>query len=164
MGVLQGLDVSNGLDIILHTPGGDTAATESLIDYLNQKFDGDMRAIIPQLAMSAGTMIACACRQIIMGKQSSLGPIDPLINGIPAFGVLADFDRASKEMKKDKSKSSVWGPIIAIYPPSLINQCENAISWSKELALEYLSGSMFKEDLESNRSSTKKRWLESSHC
>ena len=35
MSVVQGLDVSKGLDIILHTPGGDIAATESLIDYLN---------------------------------------------------------------------------------------------------------------------------------
>ncbi len=28
-------DVSKGLDIILHTPGRDIAATKSLIDYLN---------------------------------------------------------------------------------------------------------------------------------
>ena len=45
MSAVHGLDVSKGLDIILHTPGGDIAATESLIDYLDQKFKGDMRAI-----------------------------------------------------------------------------------------------------------------------
>ena len=77
MSAVHGLDVSKGLDIVLHTPGGDIAATESLIDYLNQKFQGDMRAIVPQLAMSGGTIIACACKEIVMGKQSSLGPIDP---------------------------------------------------------------------------------------
>ena len=29
--------------------------------------------------MSAATMIACACDEIIMGKHSALGPIDPQI-------------------------------------------------------------------------------------
>ena len=83
MSAINGLDPSKGLDIILHTPGGDIAATESLIDYLNEKFSGNMRAIVPQLAMSGGTVIACACKKIIMGKQSSLGPIDPQIMVCP---------------------------------------------------------------------------------
>lgn len=73
MAMCHGLDVNLGLDLILHTPGGDVAATESIIDYLNDIFEGNIRAIIPQLAMSGGTMIACSCKEIIMGKQSSLG-------------------------------------------------------------------------------------------
>jgi len=40
-------------------------------------FDTDIRAIIAQIAMSAGTMIACACSEIVMAKHSSLGAIDP---------------------------------------------------------------------------------------
>lgn len=31
---VHGLDRSKGLDLILHTPGGDLAATESIVDYL----------------------------------------------------------------------------------------------------------------------------------
>jgi len=147
MSAIQGLDVSKGLDIILHTPGGDIAATESLVDYLNQKFDGDMRAIVPQLAMSGGTIVACACKEILMGKQSSLGPIDPQINGLPASGIVSEFYHASREMKQDKDRIRVWGPVISGYPPSLVESCKKAISWSKELAEQYLSGSMFRDDL-----------------
>ena len=84
MTVINKLDCSKGLDLLLHTPGGETAATESLVDYLHSMFGTNMRAIIPQLAMSAGTMIACACKELVMGKQSSLGPIDPQFRGIPA--------------------------------------------------------------------------------
>lgn len=75
MNAIYKLDSSKGLDIILHTPGGDIAATESIVNYLQSVFSNNIRAIIPQLSMSAGTMIALSCNSIIMGKQSSLGPI-----------------------------------------------------------------------------------------
>lgn len=88
MTVVHKLDKRLGLDLVLHTPGGNTAATESLVDYLRSVFGNDIRAIVPQLAMSGGTMIACSSKQIIMGKQSSLGPIDPQTGGIPAHGVI----------------------------------------------------------------------------
>lgn len=77
MSVVYQLDRDRGLDLVLHTPGGDPAATESLVNYLHSMFPDNIRAIVPQLAMSAGTMVACACKEIVMGKHSSLGPIDP---------------------------------------------------------------------------------------
>lgn len=157
MSVVYGLDTSKGLDLILHTPGGDIAATESLIDYLVQKFDGNMRAIVPQLAMSGGTIIACACREILMGRQSSLGPIDPQVNGLPASGIVSEFYNAHEEIKKDSSKTNVWGPIMARYHPSLIETCKKAISWSEELAEEYLTGSMFKKEIESGDKDVRER-------
>ena len=157
MDALHGLDVSKGLDIILHTPGGDMAATESLIDYLNQKFNGDMRAIVPQLAMSGGTIMACACKEILMGKQSSIGPIDPQINGLPASGVIDEFYNANKEMKQDPDKSSVWNPVLSGYYPSLVESCKKAVAWSEELAVDYLSTSMFKDEAESDLKSAKNK-------
>jgi len=72
MTTINKLNREKGLDLILHTPGGDTAATESIIDYLTKMFS-DIRVIVPQLAMSGGTMIACASNKILMGKHSSLG-------------------------------------------------------------------------------------------
>ena len=157
MSAIMGLDVSKGLDIILHTPGGDIAATESLIDYLYQKFDNNMRAIVPQLAMSGGTIIACACKEILMGKQSSLGPIDPQINGLPASGIVAEFYQANREIKKDRGMMNVWGPVISRYPPSLIDSCKKAIAWSREVAHHYLSISMFNDELRENRQDTENR-------
>ena len=72
---VHGLDRSLGLDLILHTPGGELHATESIINYLRQMFKDDIRVIVPQVAMSGGTLIACACEQILMGSHSNLGPI-----------------------------------------------------------------------------------------
>src|SRR6266446_4262147 len=48
------LDKKLGLDLILHTPGGSFTATQSIVDYLHKMFKQDIRAIVPQIAMSAG--------------------------------------------------------------------------------------------------------------
>lgn len=98
MATIHELDRSKGLDLLLHTPGGATAATESLIDYLRKMFGTDIRAIVPQLAMSAGTMVALACKEVVMGAQSSLGPVDPQIFGLPAHGIIEEFNRAAEEI------------------------------------------------------------------
>ncbi|HID23869.1 MAG TPA: S49 family peptidase [Planctomycetaceae bacterium] len=151
MTVIHELDRSLGLDLILHTPGGETAATESLVDYLRSMFGSDVRAIVPQLAMSGGTMIACACKEILMGKQSSLGPIDPHFGGIPAHGVVEEFERAKKEISKDASAIPVWQPIIAKYDPAFIGECEKAIAWSNEMTKEWLRTGMFAGEKAPNR-------------
>ena len=146
MTTINKLDVSKGLDLILHTPGGDTAATESIVDYLWQKFQGDIRCFVPQMAMSAGTMIACSCKEIWMGKQSSLGPVDPQFNGIPAHGVIEEFNRAYNEIVSDPRTIPVWQPVIAKYGPAFIGECEKAVKWSTSLVIEWLGRNMFEGD------------------
>jgi hypothetical protein len=143
MTVIHRMDRSKGLDLLLHTPGGSAAATESIVDYLRQMFGTNIRAIVPQLAMSAGTMIACATQSILMGKQSSLGPIDPQLGpGVPAHGVVEEFQRAYKEIKADQAKIALWQPIIAKYHPTLVGECEKAIQWSTEMVKEWLVSGM----------------------
>ena len=146
MTVVHEMDRSLGLDLVLHTPGGDFAATESIVDYLRSMFGTDIRAVVPQLAMSGGTMIACACKEILMGKQSSLGPIDPQFGGVPAHGLVEEFTRAKREIREDNSSIPIWQPIIAKYNPTLIGECEKAIAWSNEMTDEWLRTGMFAND------------------
>lgn len=150
MTTIHGLDRSKGLDLILHTPGGESAATESIVDYLRKMFGSDIRAIVPQLALSGGTMIACACKTILMGKHSSLGPIDPQFRGIPAHGVIEEFKQAYKECKADPAKIPMWQPIIAKYNPTMIGECNKAIAWSEEMVKEWLLSGMLKGKRKAN--------------
>ncbi len=137
------LDRSKGLDLILHTPGGDIAATQSIVDYLHKKFSNDIRAIIPQIAMSAGTMLACSCCKIVMSDHSNIGPIDPHLYGIPAFGVIEEFRRACREVKSAPSKVPIWQSIIGQYRPTFLSRCENAIKWSNDFVQNQLETVMF---------------------
>jgi hypothetical protein len=131
-----------GLDLILHTPGGSIAAAESIVDYLKRMFGRNIRAIVPQIAMSAGTMIACSCKKIIMGKHSNLGPIDPQLNGIPAAGVIEEFRKALDEIKADPDAMAVWQYILRQYPPSFLGQCENGVKWASAFVGSELRSNM----------------------
>ncbi len=143
MTTIHKLDRSRGLDLILHTPGGGIAATQSLVNYLQKMFGRDIRAIVPQLAMSAGCILACCCKEIWMGKQSNLGPIDPHLRGIPAYGVVEEFERAVKDVKKDPSLIAIWQQIIGQYRPTFLGQCQNAIKWSNSFVEQQLEEGMF---------------------
>lgn len=146
MTTIHGMDRAKGLDLLLHTPGGETAATESLVDYLRSMFGTDVRAIVPQIAMSAGTMIACSCKEIIMGKNSSLGPIDPQIGGIAAHGVIEEFQTAKTEIALNPLVAHIWQPIIAKYTPTLIGECQKSIKWSEDMVTNWLVTGMFQRE------------------
>ncbi|MDR1026905.1 MAG: hypothetical protein LBL46_00630 [Rickettsiales bacterium] len=144
MSVIHGLDRRKGLYLILHTPGGSIVAVESLIKYLMKMFDNDVVAIIPQISMSAGTMMACACKEIIMGKQSSLGPIDPQINGgFPCQGIVDEFNSACEAIEKRPATTPIWVEMVSKYQPSLIGECQKAIQLSENLCKYLLKNNMF---------------------
>jgi len=151
MQTVYGLDKTKGLDLILHTPGGSIAATESIVTYLKSIFRNDIRAFIPQIAMSAGTMIALACKEIVMGKQSNIGPIDPQFGGMSCSGVLDEFKRIREEIKNDPSSVELWKPILNKYIPTFLGDCENAVKWSNEMVTKWLCENMFCNEKDSEQ-------------
>lgn len=142
MQAVCGLDKSKGLDIILHTPGGEIAATESIVHYLKDIFGNDIRAIIPQIAMSAGTMIALSCKSLIMGKESNIGAIDPQFNGISCDGVIEEFQQACDDIRTDPSKTPLWQVIIGKYHPTFLGDCIKARDWAKQMVKDWLKENM----------------------
>jgi hypothetical protein len=140
------INKKDGLDLILHSPGGDIAATQSVVDYLHKMVGNNIRAIVPQIAMSAGTMIACSCREILMAKHSNLGPIDPHLAGVPAYGVIQEFRQACREVRADPSKIPIWQAIIGQYRPTFLRQCKHAIDWSNSFVRHELESVMFEKD------------------
>lgn len=148
MEVVHGLE-GEDLDLILHSPGGSPTAAESIIAYLRSKFT-NIRVIVPQLAMSAATMIACAANRIVMGKHSFLGPIDTQLNLttplgdriVPCQAILDQFERAKRECA-NPNKLGGWMPILPQYGPDLLVQCQNALDLSSDLVEEWLKSYMF---------------------
>ena len=144
MEVVHRLDKTKGLDLILHTPGGEIAATEQIINYLHSCFE-DITVIIPQMAMSAGSMIAVSCKSIIIGKQSCLGPFDPQLNGAPCQSVVREFYKAVHDIEEHPASLGLWQTIISKLTPTFISQCEQADELATELTEMILSDKGFDE-------------------
>jgi Serine dehydrogenase proteinase len=140
--VIHGLPRNTGLDLILHTPGGGIEATRGIVEYLYKMFGTDLRVIVPHMAMSAGTMIACAAKTIILGKHSCLGPTDPQIRGFAAMGILAEVDRAMEEIKQNAMKQILWTQVFAKYPPAFISDCERSVEGARTMVKEWLEKNM----------------------
>ena len=144
MNAVYGMDRKKGLDLILHTPGGEVCATEAIGTYLISMFGDNIRVIVPQLAMSGGTMLCCLGTDIVMGKHSSIGPIDPQLGGVPAHGVKIEFENIKKEVAENPKLIYVYKEILAKYHPTFILSCLQAISLSKQMAKKWLKNAMFK--------------------
>jgi hypothetical protein len=83
---------------------------------------------------------------IWMGNQSNLGPIDPHLSGVPAYGVLKEFKTACKDVKADPKKTAIWQSIIGQYRPTFLSQCDNSIKWSNDFVRQQLATVMFSGD------------------
>lgn len=143
MNAIKGLDCNKGLDLILHSPGGNPTATEGIVKYLHSKFGDDIRVIVPQMAMSAGTMLACSSKKIIMGKHSCLGPIDPQYGGVPAHNIVTEFREAKSDLDNDIRAKVYWELQLKKYPAAFFYTVVDAIKLSSTLVTEWLTNYMF---------------------
>jgi len=79
-----------------------------------------IRAVIPIATMSASTMMALRCDEILMGCHSQLGPIDPQFTLMtpdgprtaPAQAILDQFDLANQECPSSPQVLAAWLPIL----------------------------------------------------
>ncbi len=75
------------VDILLHTGGGDIDAAEKLINIIRTWVGPSrLRAVVPDYAKSAGTLMALGTDSIVMSDTSELGPIDPQVRMRDASG------------------------------------------------------------------------------
>jgi hypothetical protein len=137
------------LDLIIHSPGGSAEAAESVVSYLRTKFD-HVRVFVPLAAMSAATMIALSADEVIMGRHSQLGPIDPQFTvgtpegprSAPGQAILDQFDQAKNECR-NPANLAAWMPILRSYVPGLLAQCNDQRALAERLVAEWLQLYMF---------------------
>lgn len=91
------------LSVVLTTGGGAVEPVERAVEIIRQQYQS-VHFIVPDYAMSAGTIFCMSGNKISMSKSSSLGPIDPQVprhdgTYVPAMGYLEQFEKIVKKSK-----------------------------------------------------------------
>lgn len=95
---------SKNLVVILDTPGGVVEVVERIVHVLRHHYR-EVSFIIPDRAMSAGTVLAMSGDDILMDYHSCLGPIDPQLERdgrlVPALSYLSQFEALAKKSRTE---------------------------------------------------------------
>jgi hypothetical protein len=168
MAALHGLGGSE-LDLIIHSPGGSLEAADQLVQYLRAKYK-HIRAIVPHNAMSAACMLCCACDEIIMGKQSAIGPIDPQLSwstpqgafvSAAAQSLLEELEEARTDVAKSPSLATIWATRLQQFPPGIFASCRTTMELSESMVRDWLSKYMFRDEPGSTKPNDISSWLAS---
>jgi hypothetical protein len=131
------------LTVIINTPGGSAETVEKMVDIIRFHYK-EVYFVVPDYAMSAGTIFCMSGNKIYMDYSSSLGPIDPQVfNGkeyVPALGYL---DQIEKLLKKaaDKTLTQAEFLILQNQDLAMLSKYEQAknltITLLKKWLVEY---------------------------
>lgn len=98
-------DKRESVTVFINTPGGSVETVEKMVDILRYHYP-TVHYVVPDYAMSAGTILCMSGDKIFMDYTSSLGPIDPQVfNGkeyVPALGYL---DQVEKLIEKSRNNT-----------------------------------------------------------
>jgi hypothetical protein len=127
---------------ILDTPGGYSQIAERIADCLHKHFNA-VEFLIPDRAMSAGTILAMSGDEIWMDYFSVLGPIDPQVEGprgdpIPAHGYLVQYERLVQKSKRNKITTAELQFLIQKFDPAELYQYEQEMNLSVTLLKRWL--------------------------
>jgi len=136
--------------IILDTPGGVVEVVERIANTIRFYYS-EVIFIIPNRAMSAGTVLVMCGDRILMNFFSCLGPIDPQIEKdgklVPALSYLHQFERLNAKAADSELTSAEYALLTKLDLGEL-DQFEQARELSMELLIKWLSTYKFKNWIE----------------
>lgn len=135
------------LVVILDTPGGVVEVVERIVRVLRHHYS-EVKFLIPDRAMSAGTVLAMSGDDILMDYHSCLGPIDPQLQLddrlVPALSYLAQYENL---VEKSRSETLSTAELVLLQKLDLaeLHQFELARDLSIALLKRWLTRYKFKD-------------------
>lgn len=137
----------SSLVVILDTPGGIVEVVERVVTTIRAMY-ADLTIVVPDQAMSAGTILALSADRIMMDHLSCLGPIDPQIEKddklVPALSYLNQFERLNQKAK-DGALTTAEYALLDKLDLGELYQFDQARALSNELLIKWLSTYKFKD-------------------
>jgi hypothetical protein len=137
----------NSLLVIIDTPGGIVETTERIVKTLRHYYE-EVKFIVPDRAMSAGTVLVMSGDAILMDHFSCLGPVDPQLPKedrlVPALSYLEQFERL-KERSAAGELTSAELVLLQELDLAELHQYELARDLSVQLIQDWLAQYKFKD-------------------
>ncbi len=135
------------LAVVLDTPGGVVEVVERMVDTIRHHYN-DVSFVIPDRAMSAGTVFALSGDTIFMDYFSTLGPIDPQLQKggklIPALAYLVQYERLVEKSAKNQLTTAELA-LLQKLDLGELQQFEEARELSIDLLKKWLVKYKFKD-------------------
>ena len=135
------------LSIILDTLGGTIEVAERIVSIIRHYYN-EVDFLIPDRAMSAGTVFVMSGDRIFMSYFSCLGPIDPQVykNGefVPALSYLNQYERLCEKAETGEL-NIVEFELVRQLDLGELDQFEQARQLSHDLLRDWLSTYKFKD-------------------
>ncbi|HEV7937735.1 MAG TPA: hypothetical protein VGP18_06895 [Solirubrobacteraceae bacterium] len=153
-GVLQSLDLSKGLALLISSPGGDGLAAERIVNMCRSySGTGEFWAIVPGKAKSAATIVCFGASKITMGPTSELGPVDPQLNEggnvFSVYNLVASYEDLFGRAVGDKAGNmQPYLQQLEHYDEREIAEFRSAIELSKDIAARLLGTGMMSKRAE----------------
>jgi hypothetical protein len=137
----------DSLAVILETPGGIVEVVERMVATIRYLYK-EVSFIVPNRAMSAGTVFVMSGDRIYMDYFACLGPIDPQVEKegklVPVLSYLLEFERLNKKARTGKLTTAEFALINKLDLAEL-HQFQQARELSIELLEKWLSTYKFKD-------------------
>lgn len=134
--------------VVLTTPGGSVETAEKMANILRHNYK-EVFFLVPDYAMSAGTILCMSGDRIFMDYFSSLGPIDPQVKNqegfyVPAMGYI---DKLNELIEKSENGTLTDAEYSIFQKQDLgtIHRYEQAKELSVDLLIEWLVQFKFKD-------------------
>jgi hypothetical protein len=136
------------LVVIIETGGGLIDVAQRMANTMRKHYDY-VSFVVPNYAMSAGTLLALSGNEILMDYYSVLGPIDPQIEGskgmmIPALGYLVQYERLINKSRKGTLTTAELSLLVEKFDPAELYHYEQARELSIALLKDWLVNYKFK--------------------
>jgi hypothetical protein len=129
------------LAVILETAGGYIEVVQRIADTFRHHY-GHVDFIVPNFAMSAGTVLVMSGDAIYMDYYSTLGPIDPQVERsgqrVPALGYLEQYSRLIEKSQQGVITPAEVSYLIAQFDPAELYSYEQARELSVSLLKKWL--------------------------
>lgn len=145
--------------VVLETEGGSIEVVERMADLFRHHYPDHVSFLVPNFAMSAGTVLVMSGDMIYMDYFSVLGPIDPQVKSrtkgdvfIPAVGYIEKYNDFVSRSKLGQLSDIEIMFFVEKFDPAELHFFEQARELSVELLRKWLVKYKFKDW---NRTETK---------